>query len=374
MSKQYTVYFATNRNPIVGSAGKITGFGPYLSQAQGMDLRYGQIQVAVSGAPKQGKIVPGSLRVYDEKMLVGLGQQPKRGSDELFSALRPSLASAKTIVLFVHGFFNTFSDSMERAATILAFYGIDADILAFGWPSQGTLLGYQLDRGMARQSGPAFARVVRRLMAEVAEMTKAAPNASPPVIHLLCHSMGNYVLRFGVQALLAQPRDVDAGDPLPSAPATHLPTVFRQIILAAADEDSDAFDRQDKLRALPDLGRRVTVYYTHEDWVLTVLSGTFQFNGPRLGATGPDNMATISDKVVAVDVSNVVPAELNATSHQYYRIYGPVRDDAVAVLSGQASDKIPGRVATAVPRRYVIVPKRTAAPSRKRSTPALVDA
>jgi esterase/lipase superfamily enzyme len=314
------------------------------------------VSVSVTGAPTQGKIVAGSLRVYDEKMLVGPRAQRKRGSDQLFSALRPAMTSAKPVVLFIHGFYNTFSDSVERAATILAFYGIDAQILAFAWPSQGTLLGYQRDRSMARQSGAALARVIRRLMTETGSVDRASPQ---PVIHLLCHSMGNYVLRFGVQSLLAQPSEVAPGDPLPATPVAHLPTVFRQIILAAADEDSDAFDRQDKLKALPDLGRGVTVYYTDEDWVLTVLSGTFEFNGPRLGATGPDNMATTSDKVTAVDVSDVVPAELNTNSHQYYRIYPPVRDDAVAVLSGQAPDKIPGRVVTGVPRRYLLEPKGT---------------
>ena len=351
MANQYTVHFATNRNPIVDSHGKIANFGPDLSQAQGVDLRFGEVQVTVTGAPKQGKIVSGSLRVYEEKMLVGPRTQRKRGSDQLFSALRPSMASAKTIVLFIHGFDNTFFDSMERAATILAFYGIDAKILAFGWPSLGTLAGYQRDRFMARKSGPAFARIVRRLMTEIGSVERDAPQ---PVVHMLCHSMGNYVLRFGVQELLAQPRDVEPGEALPAAPVTHLPTVFRQIILAAADEDSDAFDRQDKLKALPDLGRAVTVYYTHEDWVLTVLSGLFQLNGPRLGATGPESMATISDKITAVDVSAVVPAELNANSHQYYRLYDPVRNDAVAVLAGQAPDQIPGRVATSVPRRYLM--------------------
>ncbi|MGX5831176.1 alpha/beta hydrolase [Mesorhizobium sp. 43Arga] len=353
MANTYKVHFVSNRNPIVNSQGRITGFGPNLSQAQGVDLRYREVQVTVTGAPKQGKIVPGTLLVYDEKILVEKGKAQIRGSDQMFAALHPAFSAAKTIILFAHGFFNTFSDSVERAATILSFYGIDAEIIVFSWPSAGTLIGYQHDRAASRQSGPAFARVIRRLATELAGL---APTAPRPTVHLLCHSMGNYVLRFGVQALLAQPQDTKPGETQPAVPATHLPTIFNQIILAAADEDSDAFDRQDKLKALPDLGRGVTVYYTHEDWVLTFLSAGIEFNGPRLGAGGPDNMATISDKVSAVDVSDVVPAELNMNSHQYYRLYTPVRDDEVAVLAGQAPDKIRNRAATGVPHRYRIEP------------------
>ncbi|MHC2796441.1 esterase/lipase superfamily enzyme [Mesorhizobium jarvisii] len=43
-------------------------------------------------------------------------------------------------------------------------------------------------------------------------------------------------------------------------------------------------------------------------------------------------------------------------SHQYYRLYTPVRDDEVAVLAGQAPDKIHNRAATGVPHRYRIEP------------------
>jgi esterase/lipase superfamily enzyme len=40
---------------------------------------------------------------------------------------------------------------------------------------------------------------------------------------------------------------------------------FDQIVLAAADEDDDAFDELLKFQPLPRLGRAVTVYHTQRD-------------------------------------------------------------------------------------------------------------
>src|SRR6266404_8998436 len=53
--------------------------------------------------------------------------------------------------------------------------------------------------------------------------------------------------------------------------------------------------------------------------VLNTLSAATKFNGPRLGSDGPDNMGSISDKVTAVDVSEVVSIAQEPENHQYYR-------------------------------------------------------
>jgi esterase/lipase superfamily enzyme len=87
----------------------------------------------------------------------------------------------------------------------------------------------------------------------------------------------------------------------------------------------------------------VTVYHTQKDWILNTLSAKTKFNGPRLGTDGPDNMGTISDKVSAIDVSDVIDMPKDLESHQYYRIFPAVRDDIVAVLSGKKPEEIPGR-------------------------------
>jgi esterase/lipase superfamily enzyme len=51
--------------------------------------------------------------------------------------------------------------------------------------------------------------------------------------------------------------------------------------------------------------------------VLNTLSAATKFNGPRLGNDGPDNMGTISAKVSAVDVNDVISFEQEPENHQY---------------------------------------------------------
>jgi esterase/lipase superfamily enzyme len=146
--------------------------------------------------------------------------------------------------------------------------------------------------------------------------------------------------------------DID-GDERPLPALVALPTeapdpnrlrrTFDQIVLAAADEDEDAFEDAKELRYLPRLGTRVTVYHTREDWILSTLSSVTKFNGPRLGVGGPENMAMISDKVTAVDVSDAIAPTEDFQSHQYYRISPAVRNDIVAVLAGERQDKITNR-------------------------------
>jgi esterase/lipase superfamily enzyme len=125
---------------------------------------------------------------------------------------------------------------------------------------------------------------------------------------------------------------------------------FDEIVLAAADEDADAFDDPLKLKYLPRLGQRVTVYHSPKDWVLNTLSAATKFNGPRLGNDGPDNMATISDKVSAVDASVVLSTAQEPENHQYYRVFPAMRDDIVAVLKGTAQDKVANRAAVSAGR------------------------
>jgi esterase/lipase superfamily enzyme len=73
---------------------------------------------------------------------------------------------------------------------------------------------------------------------------------------------------------------------------------------------------------------------------------------------GPENMAMISDKVTAVDVSDAIDPRHDFQSHQYYRIFPAVRDDIVAVLAGERQDKIADRDRTDMQRYRLQAPSR----------------
>lgn len=379
MVQVVTVYFATNRMPLTdASGGTIIDFGSELGPIDGTAVRFGSAQAKVTAT--SSSFIPGSLYVAPEQLY---GPSIRRGSRDIFEKLRQDMQEGgRPTLVVIHGFSNTFKDAIERAATIINFYGLDANVFSFTWPSIGTLLptplpytDYFHDRGTARASGVAIARTMRILYDFIDNLPRRDVCRQP--LHLICHSMGNYAFRYAVQALMqvpqGEPREyiratdapaMDAEDrPFPALVAmpteapdpNRLRRTFEQIILAAADEDEDAFEDARELRYLPRLGNRVTVYHTQEDWILATLSSVTKFNGPRLGVNGPENMAMISDKVAAVDVSDAISPRQDFQSHQYYRIFPAVRDDIVAVLTGERQDRIANRDRTDT-QRYRLQP------------------
>lgn len=383
MPQLVTVYFGTNRQPVLDGAGKdIVDFGSDPGPVGGYAVRFGQAQVAVDLAANTTELVAGSLYVAPEILTPAPGDPPKFGSKTIFDAVRQDMSSRKLPTLvFIHGFSNSFQDAIERAgwnSIFLADGGFRANIFVFTWPSQGGRLGgdvplpyldYEHDRRNAVTSGPALGRTLKILYDFVDRLPRQ--DWCFQQLHLLCHSMGNYVLRNGLQSWLKLP-DLAAANAPPGALTSidrmrNDPNVtrrtFDQIVLAAADEDDDAFDDADKLEMLSRLGNAVTVYHTKKDWVLNTLSSKTKFNGPRLGTNGPDNMALISDKVSAVDVSDVFDYSDDMEGHQYYRKVPAIRDDIAAVFSGKRPIEIPNRKALLV-GRWILTP------ARKRAKPA----
>ena len=381
MSTLATVYFATNRQPLTAGGEQIVNFGSELGPTGGLDVRYGRAQVEVDLKKSTASMVPGSLEVADQKLVFSAGGAPILGSETIFDAIRADMmTSSRPTIAFIHGFSNSFTDAIERAGWILVFYGIDANMFAFTWPSIASPIGvplpysdYTHDRATAAASGPAVARTIRRLYDYVDSLARA--DHCNQSIHLLCHSMGNYVLRNALQALMRLPDataaiagDVRAMSSLSAE--TPDPSVLRRsfdrIVLAAADEDADAFDDPAKMKYLPRLGQSVTVYHSVKDWVLSTLSATTKFNGPRLGSDGPDNMGSISDKVSAIDVSDVISFAQEPENHQYYRVYPAVRDDIVAVLRGTPQNSVPNRTAVSE-GRWRILSSRPGKPRARRT-------
>jgi len=134
--------------------------------------------------------------------------------------------------------------------------------------------------------------------------------------------MGAYVLRHGVQAILA--KDADG-----------LVRLFDQILLAAPDEDDDTFELDTKLKPLPRIGRQVTVYFNPSDLAL-VTSDKTKGNPDRLGSDGPRLVDLIPKKVVLVDCRNVARDADMLIGHSYYS-----RSAAMALALPSASDSWP---------------------------------
>lgn len=331
------VFFATNRNHQPDN--KLVVFGKHFNPDGVAALRFGYADYD-RGA--KGPTLAG-VTVYDDKKGP---DDNKPGSQNLLTDLHRAMAGERTdTMVFIHGFNVSFIDALGAAAKVadeVKVGGGDLNLVVFSWPSDGEKvpwMSYYSDREDARASGPAVARAYLMLQDFVAKLGEE--ERCQRCLHLLAHSMGAYVLRNGLQAILAK-------DP------NKLTRLFDQILLAAPDEDDDTFETDQKLRLLPRMGRRVTVYFNRNDRALIVSDKT-KSNPDRLGSDGPRLIDLIPKKVVLVDCRNVAMSADRVVGHSYYINSPAMAADMAEVLRDTDSEAIPNREYVEAKRVWRIV-------------------
>ncbi|MBO0749808.1 MAG: alpha/beta hydrolase, partial [Porphyrobacter sp.] len=266
---QVGIYFVTNRNYIPDN--KRAVFGGHFNADGVAALRFGKAVYDVEGRNATFQ----SVDVYpDAKVLPGEATVPPAGSGNFLDDLRKEMFAGRDTLVFIHGFNVSFMDAIEEGALLASSIPHNINLVVFSWPSDGEAvpyMSYYSDREDARASGPALARAYLKLFDFIQELRQAevrqlqAAGKDPDTqtelcqrcIHVLAHSMGNYVLRNGIQAIRTK-------DP------RKMVRMFDQVIMAAADEDDDTFESDDKLRVLPTMARRITVYHNHNDRALVI--------------------------------------------------------------------------------------------------------
>lgn len=341
-----TVYFATNRN-LHGTSAK-PKFGKTFNSHGPHAVRFGRAEVS-------GKTV--KVEVADEVLDTADGAGRVLGSQQVFQHVMRKMAKhSRDTLIYIHGFGFSFEDAIKLAADLKTSYGAKnpVNIFVFSWPGDGKMLpfmSYYNDRSDARNSGMAMARTFLFLRDFVAQMGQAEGTADEKYcgqrLHLLAHSMGNYALRHGLQGIRSELKD-------------EIPRLFDNIILAAADEDDDAFEFDYKYRKLALLCRRVHVYFSPDDRALLISDKTKR-NPDRLGSDGPRLTDDLPRKVTLIscrDVDNSVEDGWpDLQVHQYYRLRPEVLADIRDVLAGISPDDIANREYNAASRSYRIKPE-----------------
>lgn len=337
------VYFGTNRKP--NRKRTPDDFGIGFSEDGLANLRFGMAEV--SGE----KFDQYELYLAPEKLVVDRGRKIKGaagsvlGSKNVFKRVREKMIlHSRDTVVFVHGYNVSFKEALTSAALLKRNFsaemgGPGVNVVLFSWPSDGSMMpyiAYGNDRQDAAASGPAFARGLLKLADFLRGSTPE--EACDHHLHLVAHSMGNYVLRHTVQEYVKQ----SAGRPV---------RLFDQVYLMAADEDDDAFEYEYKLQPLTRLARRVNVYFNNNDRAMAVSDKT-KGNPDRLGDDGPRVPRGIPGKVSLIDVTPVVDG---LVQHSYFLDSARVVSDMRQVLAGRASDEIDGRKYIKETNRYRLV-------------------
>lgn len=312
-----TVYFATNR-VVTDSSDAVNGYkNSMVAPTMPQTITYGT--AFVDGVD----VAAGEAGTISQIVDVNQGGFSPQAIGDLSNA-------GRNLLVFVHGFDNSFTDAITRAAFNREFLSgsgnaaSEFSVVAFSWPSLGDTIGfpvpqaaYLTDQHMARNSGLALMSFLANL-----EPILTAARANGRRCVLLAHSMGHIALQSAVENWFLNGN----GDA----------RMFDVAILAAGDCGYDAFNQPNLagLGGLDRLAGRVAILYSHQDQVLH-LSMVLNLGAKRLGQDGPHNRADSTAFPTAtyqmVDCSGLADYDVSfQSSHQYYRLSPGAR----AIIAG----------------------------------------
>ncbi|MGV1793688.1 alpha/beta hydrolase [Rhizobium sp. A37_96] len=163
-------------------------------------------------------------------------------------------------LVFVHGFNNSYEDSVFRLAQIAHDSGMRATPILFTWPSRAQLTAYEYDKESTNYSRTALEQSLRVL----------AQDPDVKDITVLAHSMGTWL---AMESL----RQMGIRD-------GHVSTKIHNVILASPDIDIQVFAKQ-----FVEMGEprpKFTIFVSQDDRALAV-SSFITGNVSRLGAIDP---------------------------------------------------------------------------------------
>lgn len=366
MSTQ-TLYYATNRNHLGRNRWKPQGYGTKFSDDGIENLRFGKVAVPVD----DGQVTRFTSKTLEANAGVGDGEglsgylagrvrnaskiqafeeviDPDRsdvhqkdiklGSQAMFAELKSLMMQATDVVIYIHGFNVTWSDAVASALALQSMLNTRDDgvilqkvvVVLFTWPSDGMALpfvSYKSDRTEAEGTGYAFGRgllKMRDYLSKLRDRSRDGVELCGQDLHLVCHSMGNYVLQNTLSRLEQ------------FTPGSALPRMFENIFLCAPDVDDDVLEPGKPMGSLHELTRNVTVYHNRGDKAMYVSDYT-KGNPERLGTNGAARPMVVHNKVEQVDCTAVVHD--GWIEHSYY-LSGKTNQDMRFSVAGVPRDGV----------------------------------
>lgn len=165
------IYFATNRND-EGDADLSYRFGIDRNAA----LLCGEVGYVPDATRAFGIAHKGGISVAGPSTVSGAAPCAK-----LVSA--SARASGGTLIVFIHGFNNSFDFAVRRAIAFAQDFGVAGPVLVFSWPSFGEVSGYVYDIGSVNFTRPFVQDLIGALLRE----------SDFRSISVLAHSMGSQI-------------------------------------------------------------------------------------------------------------------------------------------------------------------------------------
>lgn len=368
-SRIFKLYYATNRNHEGADRWRPMSYGKKFSDDGMENLRFGKatlpadegriknfLNATVGGEKGDGEGLAGyftglvgsgklKIEAYPEKTTSDAdGANEKNtvwGSQLMFPELKDAMENNTDTLVYIHGYNVSWSSAVGSALALQEMLNRpkigdpkqNVLVVLFSWPSDGLAIpihSYKSDRMDAKGSGSAVGRAFLKLRDYFIEMRDKAKGGEPICgqdIHLLCHSMGNYVLQNSLGRI----------DQF--TPGTALPRLFEHIFLCAPDVDDNALEPGNPMAPLHELARSVTIYHNRQDLALYGSDHT-KGNPERLGSGGVARPALLHTKIHQVDCTPIVHGLIE---HSYYQ-WGPVNEDILLSIDGTPHEKRNRRV------------------------------
>lgn len=355
-----TLYYATNRKHEGKNRWRPDAYGTKFSDDGMENLRFGFVTVDADDKRIEGFLnkdmedcgtgdgeglggylakcaQSARIEAYRESLRKDIAEAAQKdvklGSKAMFADLMSDMEKASDALIYIHGFNVSWHSAVGSALALQTMLrraktrdpSQSIVVVLFTWPSDGMALpwaSYKSDRSEAAGSGAAVGRAFLKARDFLADLRDRAKKGGRELcgqdLHLLCHSMGNYLL----QNALTRLYDHTPGDALPR--------LFEHVFLCAADVDDTSLETDQPLGRINQISRNVTIYHNRQDTALVVSDYT-KGNPERLGGAGAAHPALLHNKVHQVDCTPVVHG---IVEHSYYLV-GNVNADIRASIDGR---------------------------------------
>jgi esterase/lipase superfamily enzyme len=251
------------------------------------------------------------------------------------------------VLLYVHGYRETFETASKDSAQIARMTGFDGPVITYSWPSQGDTWGYAVDETNMYHDARNFLGFLRAL----------ADKAWVKEIVVVSHSMG---ARLVIPAIASADRMSRRAERTGN---------IANIILASPDIDRETFERDigDDVLA-PDrvaLGRHVTLYVSLKDKALALSRAVHGY--PRLGSPycfDPFEAQGLKDRdlparcypvaIPGLTVIDTTDVSRGSTGHSDFLRSAAACRDFVDVIADRRTR--PERIATGQPHVFRLAP------------------
>jgi esterase/lipase superfamily enzyme len=274
--------------------------------------------------------------------------------------IRRRLANTKRkeVVVFVHGYNNTFSDAASATGNLCRLLGPDFVCVILTWPAggkRGAFMGYDVDIESAE-----FA---------VSEMRKAirAIGETPGLraLDLIAHSRGTDVLAsvfhlLGVETYVSRAsiaETLKVRNIVLFAPDIDIDVATAKIFDVFSDPDEPYGAKKNPNATIKSGALHLTIYSSPGDQALGLSSSIFgsRLRLGQLHLTGPEAKALRADPGHFADLIEV-DENLGAFGHGYFLSNSAVRSDLVALIRYGLKPGDPGRPLVKIGKAFWRIP------------------